>query len=105
MVPTQRWIKALAEVRRIGVHEGRCYHQLKFKGPGFDFDAKGWLGIAAAVIIVLLVLFAPSLGCFIEPAVSVRTAFGLPLPAVNNSPVSPLTVDIWEIATASTIIN
>ena len=30
-------------------------HQLKFKGPGFDFDAKGWLGIGAAILIVLLV--------------------------------------------------
>jgi hypothetical protein len=36
-------------------------HQLKFKGPGFDFDAKGWLGIAAAIVIVLLVLFVPRL--------------------------------------------
>lgn len=36
-------------------------HQLKFNGPGFDFDAKGWLGIAAAIIIVLLVLFVPRL--------------------------------------------
>ena len=30
-------------------------HYLKFKGPGFHIDAKGWLGIAAAVIIVVLV--------------------------------------------------
>jgi len=36
-------------------------HQLKFKGPGFDFDANGWLGIAAAIAIVLLVLFVPRL--------------------------------------------
>jgi hypothetical protein len=36
-------------------------HQLKFKGPGFDFDAKGWLGIAAAIVIVLMVLFVPRL--------------------------------------------
>jgi hypothetical protein len=31
-------------------------HQLKFKGPGFDFDAKGWLAIVAAILIVALVL-------------------------------------------------
>jgi hypothetical protein len=36
-------------------------HQLKFKGPGFDFDAKGWLGIAAAIVIVVLVLLVPKL--------------------------------------------
>jgi hypothetical protein len=36
-------------------------HQLKFKGPGFDFDAKGWLGIAAAIVIVALVLLVPKL--------------------------------------------
>jgi hypothetical protein len=36
-------------------------HHLKFKGPGFDFDAKGWLGIAAAIVIVLLVLLVPRL--------------------------------------------
>ena len=23
-------------------------HQLRFKGPGFDFDAKGWVAIVAA---------------------------------------------------------
>ena len=34
-------------------------HQLKFKGPGFDFDAKGSIGIAAAILIVLLVLLVP----------------------------------------------
>jgi hypothetical protein len=27
-------------------------HQLRFKGPGFDFDAKGWMGILAAIVIV-----------------------------------------------------
>lgn len=30
-------------------------HQLKFKGPGFDFDAKGWMAILAAIVIVALV--------------------------------------------------
>lgn len=34
-------------------------HQLRFKGPGFDFDARGWIGIAAAIIIVVLVLVVP----------------------------------------------
>ena len=34
-------------------------HQLKFKGAGFDFDAKWWIGIAAAILIVLLVLLVP----------------------------------------------
>lgn len=34
-------------------------HHLKFRGPGFGFDAKGWIGIAAAVIIVLLLLTVP----------------------------------------------
>jgi hypothetical protein len=36
-------------------------HHLKFKGPGFDFDAKGWFGIAAAIFIVVLVLLVPRL--------------------------------------------
>lgn len=36
-------------------------HHLKFKGPGFNFDAKGWLGIAAAIVMVLLVLLVPRL--------------------------------------------
>jgi hypothetical protein len=31
-------------------------HQLKFKGPGFDFHAKGWLAILAAIVIVAMVL-------------------------------------------------
>lgn len=30
-------------------------HQLKFKGPGFEFDAKGWMAILAAIVIVALV--------------------------------------------------
>jgi hypothetical protein len=34
-------------------------HYLKFKGPGFDFDANGWIGIGAAIMIVLLVLLVP----------------------------------------------
>ena len=32
-------------------------HQLRFKGPGFDFDAKGWMGILAAIAIVAMVLW------------------------------------------------
>ena len=36
-------------------------HQLKFKGPGFDFDAKGWLAILAAISIVALILTLPQL--------------------------------------------
>jgi hypothetical protein len=32
-------------------------HQLRFKGPGFDFDAKGWMGILAAVLIVAMILW------------------------------------------------
>jgi hypothetical protein len=36
-------------------------HHLKFKGPGFDFDAKGWLGILAAILIVVLLLLIPRL--------------------------------------------
>jgi hypothetical protein len=36
-------------------------HQLKFKGPGFDFDAKGWMAIGAAIVIVLLVMLVPRL--------------------------------------------
>lgn len=36
-------------------------HQLRFKGPGFDFDAKGWMAIVAAIVIVLLVLLVPRL--------------------------------------------
>jgi hypothetical protein len=34
---------------------------LKFKGPGFDFDAKGWLAILAAILIVVLLLLIPRL--------------------------------------------
>jgi hypothetical protein len=30
-------------------------HQLRFKGPSFDFDAKGWIGILAAIVIVGIV--------------------------------------------------
>lgn len=30
-------------------------HQLRFKGPGFDFDAKGWQAIVAAILIVGIV--------------------------------------------------
>jgi hypothetical protein len=36
-------------------------HQLKFKGPGFDFDAKGLWGLVAAIVIVVLVLLVPRL--------------------------------------------
>jgi hypothetical protein len=32
-------------------------HQLRFKGPGFDFDAKGWMGILAALLIVAMILW------------------------------------------------
>lgn len=31
-------------------------HQLQFKGPGFDFDAKGWVGIVGAIFIVLIIV-------------------------------------------------
>lgn len=34
-------------------------HQLRFKGPGFDFDARGSIGIVAAIVIVVLVLVVP----------------------------------------------
>ncbi|WP_283814779.1 hypothetical protein [Bradyrhizobium sp. AUGA SZCCT0042] len=36
-------------------------HQLKFKGPGFDFDAKGPWGLIAAIVIVVLILLVPRL--------------------------------------------
>lgn len=32
-------------------------HQLRFRGPGFDLDAKGPLGILAAIIIVGMVMW------------------------------------------------
>jgi hypothetical protein len=32
-------------------------HQLKFKGPGFDFDAKGWIAILAAVLIAGMIVW------------------------------------------------
>jgi hypothetical protein len=32
-------------------------HQLRFKGPGFDFDAKGPFGILAAIVIVAMVMW------------------------------------------------
>jgi hypothetical protein len=32
-------------------------HQLRFKGLGFDFDTKGWMGILAALIIVAMILW------------------------------------------------
>jgi hypothetical protein len=32
-------------------------HQLRFKGPGFDFDAKGWVGILAAIFIVVMIVW------------------------------------------------
>lgn len=36
-------------------------HQLRFKGPGFDFDAKGWMGIGATILIVVLLFVLPRL--------------------------------------------
>jgi hypothetical protein len=36
-------------------------HQLRFKGPGFDFDAKGWMAILAAIVIVGLIVLLPRL--------------------------------------------
>jgi hypothetical protein len=30
-------------------------HELRFKGPGFDFEAKGWMAIVAAIAIVAMV--------------------------------------------------
>jgi hypothetical protein len=32
-------------------------HQLRFRGPGFDFDARGWMGILAAIAIVAMVVW------------------------------------------------
>jgi hypothetical protein len=32
-------------------------HQLRFKGPVFDFDAKGWQAIVAAIVIVAIVVW------------------------------------------------
>lgn len=34
-------------------------HQLRFKGPRFDFDARGWLAILAATLIVAMILYLP----------------------------------------------
>ncbi len=31
-------------------------HQLRFKGPGFDFDAKGWVAILAPIVIVGIIV-------------------------------------------------
>ena len=39
--------------------ESCVMHQLRFKGPGFDFDAKGWVGILAAIAIIALILVLP----------------------------------------------
>lgn len=36
-------------------------HQLRFKGPFFDFDAKGWAGLLAAIVIVVLLIVLPRL--------------------------------------------
>ena len=47
--------------RKAAVHGHVSCHQLKFKGPGFDFDAKGWLAILAAIAIVALILTLPQL--------------------------------------------
>jgi hypothetical protein len=35
--------------------ESCVMHQLRFKGPGFDFDAKGWQAIVAAIVIIGIV--------------------------------------------------
>jgi hypothetical protein len=32
-------------------------HQLRFKGPFFEFDAQGWMAILAAIVIAGLVLW------------------------------------------------
>ena len=37
-------------------------HQLRFKGPGFDFDARGWMGILAAIVIAAMVVWLFALG-------------------------------------------
>ncbi|WP_283842871.1 hypothetical protein [Bradyrhizobium semiaridum] len=31
-------------------------HELRFKGPFFDFNAKGWMAIIAAIVIVGLMV-------------------------------------------------
>ena len=54
-------IKPLAPIQRFGHSCVMSDHQLKFKGPGFDFDAKGWLAILAAIAIVALILTLPQL--------------------------------------------
>jgi hypothetical protein len=36
-------------------------HQLRFRGPGFDFDAKGWMAILAAIVIVVSIVLVPRL--------------------------------------------
>ena len=33
-------------------------HRLKFKGPFFDFDANGWGGLLAAIVIVGLLVWS-----------------------------------------------
>jgi hypothetical protein len=32
-------------------------HQLPFKGPGFDFDARGRMGILAAIVIAAMIVW------------------------------------------------
>jgi hypothetical protein len=32
-------------------------HQLRFKGPHFDFEAKGWMGILAAIVIAAMIVW------------------------------------------------
>jgi hypothetical protein len=36
-------------------------YQLRFKGPGFDFDAKGWVAILAAIAIVAIIVLVVKL--------------------------------------------
>jgi hypothetical protein len=36
-------------------------HQLRFRGPGFDFHANGWVAILAALVIVGLMVILPYL--------------------------------------------
>ncbi|WP_283808858.1 hypothetical protein [Tardiphaga sp. P9-11] len=36
-------------------------YQLRFKGPGLDFDAKGWVAILAAIAIVAIIVLVVKL--------------------------------------------
>lgn len=59
-------------------------HQLRFKGPGFDFDAKGWVAILAAIVIVGIIVLVVKLLCDAAFLIRRHAAVVISLHAAND---------------------